>query len=102
MNRFIEAQHNDWKTALAEMKFGRKQSCWIWFILPQMLPDQRRSGTSKFYQLYDADNVKEYICHPILGSRLVEMLSIVNGHLNKGVNPVQLMGKTVRINVYTS
>ena len=36
LSRFTEAQDADYPTALAELRRGRKQSHWIWYILPQL------------------------------------------------------------------
>src|SRR4051794_28232838 len=35
LNRFVEAQADNYEHALAEIKNGHKQSHWIWFIFPQ-------------------------------------------------------------------
>lgn len=37
LNRFIEAQERNYRTALEEIRKGRKQSHWIWFIFPQLV-----------------------------------------------------------------
>ena len=36
LQRFQEAQRRDFDTALAEIKNGRKQSHWMWYIFPQI------------------------------------------------------------------
>ena len=33
LQRFTEAQRRDFNTALSEIKNGRKQSHWMWYIL---------------------------------------------------------------------
>ena len=37
LQRFITAQQRDYETALFEIKQGRKQTHWMWYIFPQML-----------------------------------------------------------------
>ena len=37
LERFIEAQEQHYETALQEIRNGRKESHWMWFIFP---PDQ--------------------------------------------------------------
>ena len=32
--RFIQQHREDFSTALAEIKQGRKQTCWSWYIFP--------------------------------------------------------------------
>lgn len=36
LERFVTAQHHSYKQALNEIRRGRKQSHWIWFIFPQI------------------------------------------------------------------
>ena len=36
LQRFLDAQDRDYKTALDELKRGRKRSHWIWYIFPQV------------------------------------------------------------------
>lgn len=78
LDRFIEAQnnHNAYQTALEEVKSGKKKTHWIWYIFPQM----RGLGTSeksKYYGIQNRDEAEEYINHPILRDRLVEITEAV-------------------------
>lgn len=34
LNRFVEAQHDLYAQALAELRAGRKRSHWMWFVFP--------------------------------------------------------------------
>ncbi len=34
MERFIEAHQRNYQTALREVRNGRKQTHWMWFIFP--------------------------------------------------------------------
>lgn len=36
LQRFTEAQRRDFDTALSEIKNGRKQSHWMWYIFPRI------------------------------------------------------------------
>lgn len=36
LDRFKEAQRNDYETALEEIRNGMKLSHWIWYIFPQL------------------------------------------------------------------
>ena len=36
LQRFVDAQENVYERALSEIKSGRKQSHWMWFIFPQI------------------------------------------------------------------
>ena len=72
LKRFLEAQENDFGRALAEIKLGRKQSHWIWYIFPQ-IAGLGFSSTSKFYAIKDRGEAESYLAHPLLGKRLVEI-----------------------------
>ena len=72
MNRFIEAQANNYTTALAEIRNGRKQTHWIWYVFPQ-IRGLGQSATSKYYAIRDLHEAEEYLQHPILGKRLIEI-----------------------------
>ena len=72
LKRFLEAQENDFATALAEIKRGRKQSHWMWYIFPQ-IAGLGFSSTSKFYAIKDLTEAESYLAHPTLGNRLIEI-----------------------------
>lgn len=72
LNRFLEAQDRDYGAALAQIKAGRKQSHWMWYIFPQ-IAGLGFSSTSKFYAIKDAAEAESYLRHPVLGARLVEI-----------------------------
>ncbi|WP_324676923.1 DUF1810 domain-containing protein [Hymenobacter sp. GOD-10R] len=74
MRRFLDAQQADYQTALSEIKNGRKRSHWMWYIFPQ-IQGLGFSETSKYYAIKDAAEAEEYLAHPVLGSRLVEISS---------------------------
>ena len=72
LERFVIAQERDYKIALNEIKNGRKRSHWIWYIFPQ-LKGLGHSYNSEFYGLQDLDEAKNYLSHPVLGKRLIEI-----------------------------
>lgn len=72
LKRFLEAQENDFATALAEIRKGRKQSHWMWYIFPQ-IAGLGFSQTSKFYAIKDRGEAESYLAHPVLGKRLVKI-----------------------------
>jgi len=72
LKRFLEAQENDYQTALAEIRRGRKQSHWMWYIFPQ-IAGLGFSSTSKFYAIKDLREAENYLAHPVLSKRLVEI-----------------------------
>ncbi|UOR06500.1 DUF1810 domain-containing protein [Hymenobacter aerilatus] len=72
LSRFLDAQQSDYRTALSEIKNGRKRSHWMWYIFPQ-IQGLGFSETSRYYAIQDAAEAEAYLNHPVLGSRLVEI-----------------------------
>jgi uncharacterized protein (DUF1810 family) len=72
LERFIDAQLSVYPTAFSEVKNGRKQSHWMWFIFPQ-IKGLGLTETSMFYGIKDLNEANEYLSHPVLGSRLIEI-----------------------------
>jgi uncharacterized protein (DUF1810 family) len=75
-DRFLLAQEPVFTTALAELRQGRKESHWMWFIFPQ-LRDLGRSATARHFGLASLDEARMYLAHPILGPRLVQATEAV-------------------------
>lgn len=69
LQRFVVAQACAFDTALSELRVGRKQSHWMWFIFPQMR-GLGRSPTAQFFGLRSLDEARAYLAHPTLGPRL--------------------------------
>jgi len=72
LQRFIDAQATDFEVALSEVRNGRKQSHWMWYIFPQ-IQGLGFSSMSAFYAIKDSDEARAYLQHPVLGSRLIEI-----------------------------
>jgi uncharacterized protein (DUF1810 family) len=70
LNRFVQAQDDDYHPALAEIKSGRKRSHWMWYIFPQF-DGLGFSSTSKEYAIKSLAEAEAYLSHPILGPRLI-------------------------------
>ena len=71
LNRFVQAQEDDYEQALAEIRGGRKRSHWMWYIFPQF-DGLWNSSTSKRYSIKSVAEAEAYLRHPVLGPRLVE------------------------------
>jgi uncharacterized protein (DUF1810 family) len=71
LERFIDAQAPIYAQALGELRGGQKQSHWIWFIFPQ-IAGLGRSPMSRAYAIQSLDEARDYLAHPVLGSRLRE------------------------------
>ena len=72
IDRFLKAREGDYGVALREIRAGRKQTQWIWYIFPQ-LKGLGRSSTSEYYGIRDLDEAREYLAEPVLRMRLLEI-----------------------------
>lgn len=72
MKKFLDAQKRDYEQALQEIRAGRKQSHWIWYIFPQ-LKALGRSDTAQYYGIRDLAEAKEYLSEPSLRAHLIEI-----------------------------
>ena len=89
LQRFIDAQDPVYAEVCAELRNGRKQSHWMWFIFPQL----RGLGHSPMADKFGIASRKEaeaYLEHPILGPRLRECSRVVN--LVEGRKIHQILG----------
>ena len=79
LERFVTAQAGVWERALAELRAGEKTTHWMWFIFPQ-LRGLGHSERAHFFGIVSLDEAREYLAHPILGSRLRECTAAVMSH----------------------
>ena len=85
LQRFIDAQEGDgmYAIALAEIRAGRKQSHWIWYLLPN-LRGLGYSETARFYAIDGQAEALAYYQHPLLGARLSEVAEAIVTVLSAG------------------
>lgn len=70
--RFLEAQNQVYLKALSEIKKGKKDTHWMWYIFPQ-IKGLGSSETAQYYGIKDLNEATAYLQHPILGKHLVEI-----------------------------
>jgi Uncharacterized conserved protein len=78
LRRFLDAQSDDYARALAEIRAGRKQSHWMWYVFPQY-EGLGRSPTAQRYAIRSLAEAEAYLRHPILGPRLIESAEALLG-----------------------
>ena len=76
LNRFIIAQQGVYDHALAELRGGLKRSHWMWYIFPQ-IDGLGHSPTTRHYSIKSLEEARQYLAHPVLGTRLVECTEAV-------------------------
>ncbi|MBR1376132.1 MAG: DUF1810 domain-containing protein [Cardiobacteriaceae bacterium] len=76
INRFITAQKNYFETAYNELKHGKKESHWMWFIFPQ-IAGLGMSEISQFYAIRDIEEAREFLADKTLGENLRKICQIL-------------------------
>ena len=72
LNRFIDVHLRDYPNALSEIKNGRKQSHWMWYIFPQ-IAGLGTTEISNYYAIRNIEEAKAYMEDPLLRSHLLEI-----------------------------
>ena len=78
LRRFVEAQAPVYQRVRDELRAGRKESHWMWFIFPQ-IAGLGQSPMSIFYAISSMEEAKAYLAHAVLGPRLRECAKLALG-----------------------
>ena len=89
LERFLDPQTFMYELALTEIRNGRKEEHWIWFIFPQ-LRGIGKSRLSYHYGIQDIEEAKAYYAHPILGNRLLEATQLL---LHQDKDLIEIFGQ---------
>jgi len=106
LQRFIDAQDHGttswglhtmpYSTAVQELHKGKKETHWMWYVLPQFPYPGSTSGISKHFSITSIDEAAAYLQNEILRSRYLETTALILGHLTSGLDPESLMGDDVK------
>lgn len=89
IERYLTAHKKYYSKALSELKNGKKQTHWMWFIFPQ-IKGLGESETDAFYSIKSLKEAKEYINNEYLHSHMEELLNVL---LNLKTNdPMEVFG----------
>ena len=69
LDRFYPVHAQYFDTALAEIRDGRKESHWMWYIFPQ-LRGLGYSHAAQYYGLTGLDEARRFSADPLLGENL--------------------------------
>lgn len=72
LDRFKSAHASYYETALQEIKAGRKQSHWMWYIFPQ-IHGLGHSTMAMYYEIQSKTEAVEYWNDPVLRSHMEEI-----------------------------
>lgn len=82
LQRFLDAQQHTYNYALEEIRNGKKEGHWIWFIFPQM-KGLGQSYMSENYGITSLEEARAYLAHSVLRSRLIEITEALLQHKDK-------------------
>ena len=87
LERFVRAQDPVFPAVLAELRQGRKQSHWMWFVFPQ-IAGLGFSAMSQRYAIGSRAEAEAYLAHPVLGPRLIECTRLVLAIEGRSINAI--------------
>jgi uncharacterized protein (DUF1810 family) len=87
LQRFVDAQREMYQEVCAELRAGRKQSHWMWFIFPQ-IRGLGRSSTAVQFAISGLEEAQAYAGHVVLGKRLDECTGLVNAVENCTISQI--------------
>ena len=94
LQRFVSAQDADgtYERALAELRSGRKQSHWMWFVFPQ-IAGLGRSETARRFALASVADASAYVEHTVLGPRLLQSArAVLEGAADPSLTAERILG----------
>jgi uncharacterized protein (DUF1810 family) len=77
LQRFVDAQSSVYPRVMDELRRGRKQSHWMWFIFPQ-LAGLGYSAMAQRFAISSREEAIAYLRHNVLGARLRKCTALVN------------------------
>jgi uncharacterized protein (DUF1810 family) len=87
LQRFVDAQDDDFDDVLAELRRGSKTGHWMWYVFPQ-LKGLGYSSMARKYGISSRAEAEAYLAHPILGPRLMECTRVVNMVENRSAKQI--------------
>ncbi len=87
LERFVQAQDGVYEQALQEIRNGRKETHWMWYVFPQ-LDGLGSSDMARRYAIRSLAEAKAYLAHPVLGPRLLQCCEAVQAHGDRSVHDI--------------
>lgn len=87
VERFKKEHKKAYKLALREIKRGKKENHWIWYIFPQ-LKSLGMSATSQYYGIADLKEAQEYYNDRLLRKHLLEITNALYKVENKSIEDI--------------
>jgi uncharacterized protein (DUF1810 family) len=87
LDRFVQAQEGVYEQALDELRAGRKESHWMWFIFPQVA-GLGRSPMAQAFAIGSREEAEAYLAHALLGPRLRQCTAAVLLHADQSASAI--------------
>jgi uncharacterized protein (DUF1810 family) len=87
LERFVAAQREIYEQVLGELRRGRKQTHWMWYIFPQ-IKGLGSSPMAQRYAISSLDEAQAYFAHAVLGNRLLECTRLVTAARAQSIEDV--------------
>lgn len=85
--RFLDAQNKLYLTAFSEIKKGKKQTHWMWFIFPQ-IKGLGTSSIANYYAINDLKEASDFLQHPVLAKCLIEISRLLLTFKRKSIESI--------------
>jgi uncharacterized protein (DUF1810 family) len=87
LQRFVDAQASTFEKAVEELRAGRKQTHWMWFVFPQ-IRGLGRSEAARYFAIASRDEARAYLNHALLSARLRECTQIVRQTRGRSIGQI--------------
>jgi uncharacterized protein (DUF1810 family) len=87
LQRFLDAQRESYLQVQTELRAGRKDSHWMWYIFPQ-IKGLGASSMAQKYAISSLDEAKAYLGHSLLGHRLEECTKLVTAVQGRSIEVI--------------
>jgi uncharacterized protein (DUF1810 family) len=87
LHRFLTAQDEDYEFAIEELRRGKKESHWIWYVFPQVA-GLGSSSMAQDYAIASREEAVAYLDHPILSRRLQECCEALLPHRDSKIEDI--------------
>ncbi len=87
LTRFLDAQNKLYLTAYSELKKGKKETHWMWFIFPQ-IKGLGKSNIANYYAIADLEEAEAYLNHPVLAKHLIEIAQLLLKYKTKSIESI--------------
>lgn len=85
--RFLDAHNKLYLIAFSELKKGKKESHWMWFIFPQ-LKVLGKSTYSNYYGINTIEEANNFMSHPVLSRNLIEITELLLYYSTKSIQSI--------------